>query len=643
MKKWLSTMLALSLLALAVAVPFGKPASAAVTTLNPVADTDTQSDSAAGTNIILNASQWNHIFAKFSLTGLSGVTNAKVRLYHSEHVTNHNLIVHHASTENWSEGGSKPTLGSQIASKAVSAVGYVEFDVTAAVQGKLSGGQTSATFGFSTNIGTWERYLSRQSASNKPELIVTTGTGSDTQAPTAPSNLISTGKTDTTVSLSWSASTDNVGVTGYDVYRGSTLAGSASGTSYTATGLSPSTTYSFTVRARDAAGNVSPASGALSVTTNAASAAGKMKMGTNFWFMASWSGETPFKSNVDWANAYSRGDDVWNPAFIAELAPYANLRFMDWGGTNNSKVQTWSQRRLPTDPVNADIGYIGPDTPLRPGLAYEWMIDLGNRTNKDIWICLPHMADDNYANQLAQLVKAKLKPSLKVYVEYSNETWNGGFTQFQYTIDQGVAMNLPGSNQWYKGGAYSVYKSVRIWNEFAKVFGSEMSTRVVRVGAFSGNYDIFDQGYNSIVNSSTYNPTGQKADMFAIAPYVGSHLDGASSTIQTQFRQDIDKVFNDRVVPAVNIAKKYNVKLGCYEGGQHLLTNANVWSGNQKIYDEYMYMFDKFASSFVLFDHYAHAGSWSSGGAWGAKAFTGQSEADAPKYRAIKAWAAANP
>jgi|GEM_PF-1588508 len=103
------------------------------------------------------------------------------------------------------------------------------------------------------------------------DVTITGGSSStDTQAPTAPTGLTSTGKTDTSVSLSWTASTDNVGVTGYDIYRNGTYATSVTGTSGTVTGLSANTTYSFTVKAKDAAGNVSPASSALSVTTNAA-------------------------------------------------------------------------------------------------------------------------------------------------------------------------------------------------------------------------------------------------------------------------------------------------------------------------------------------------------------------------------------
>jgi chitinase len=102
-------------------------------------------------------------------------------------------------------------------------------------------------------------------------LSVTTSASTDTTAPSAPGNLNSPSHTSSSVALSWTASTDNVGVTGYQVFRGTTLVTTATGTSYTDTGLAASTTYSYTVKARDAAGNVSAASNALSVTTSAAS------------------------------------------------------------------------------------------------------------------------------------------------------------------------------------------------------------------------------------------------------------------------------------------------------------------------------------------------------------------------------------
>ncbi|MEV7043323.1 proprotein convertase P-domain-containing protein [Amycolatopsis sp. NPDC051061] len=107
-------------------------------------------------------------------------------------------------------------------------------------------------------------------ALNKWQLtLVTSGGTGDTTAPSAPGNPRATGTTSNSVSLAWDASTDNVGVTGYDVYNGSALATSVAGTGATVSGLNPDTAYSFTVKARDAAGNASPASAAVSARTQA--------------------------------------------------------------------------------------------------------------------------------------------------------------------------------------------------------------------------------------------------------------------------------------------------------------------------------------------------------------------------------------
>jgi bacillolysin len=92
---------------------------------------------------------------------------------------------------------------------------------------------------------------------------------SDTTAPTAPTSLAAAGTTSTTANLTWAASTDNVAVTGYNVYNGTTLVTTVTGLAYTVTGLTASTAYTFTVKAKDAAGNLSAASTAVNVTTTA--------------------------------------------------------------------------------------------------------------------------------------------------------------------------------------------------------------------------------------------------------------------------------------------------------------------------------------------------------------------------------------
>lgn len=98
-------------------------------------------------------------------------------------------------------------------------------------------------------------------------------TTADTQAPSVPTNLLATAASSTKINLIWSASTDNVGVTGYEVWRGGAKIATVTTTSYSDTGLTASTTYAYTVKAVDAAGNVSPASNSATATTSAAASA----------------------------------------------------------------------------------------------------------------------------------------------------------------------------------------------------------------------------------------------------------------------------------------------------------------------------------------------------------------------------------
>lgn len=92
----------------------------------------------------------------------------------------------------------------------------------------------------------------------------------DTTAPSIPTNLLAGTTTATSVALSWTASSDNVAVTSYTIFRDGVQIGTSTTPTYTATGLTPATSYSFTVKASDAAGNSSSASTALAVTTAAA-------------------------------------------------------------------------------------------------------------------------------------------------------------------------------------------------------------------------------------------------------------------------------------------------------------------------------------------------------------------------------------
>jgi len=112
-----------------------------------------------------------------------------------------------------------------------------------------------------------------QGGPNADKLTVDFVAPADTQAPSAPTGLRSTGKSSTTVSLAWNAASDNVGVVGYDIYQHGQLVTSVGNVLQgTASGLIPNTEYDWTVFAKDAAGNVSPASNNVLVRTDPAPA-----------------------------------------------------------------------------------------------------------------------------------------------------------------------------------------------------------------------------------------------------------------------------------------------------------------------------------------------------------------------------------
>ncbi|HEY5706892.1 MAG TPA: malectin domain-containing carbohydrate-binding protein [Terrimicrobiaceae bacterium] len=141
-------------------------------------------------------------------------------------------------------------------STVIPAAGYVDIPVTL-TKSEADGGNNRLSAILTDSSG------NRSAASNT---LVIQYQPPDTQAPTVPGSLSAANTTATGVTLNWTASTDNVAVTGYKVSRDGVLIATVTGLSYSDSGLSPSTSYAYTVVAQDAAGNVSsPAS--LSVTT----------------------------------------------------------------------------------------------------------------------------------------------------------------------------------------------------------------------------------------------------------------------------------------------------------------------------------------------------------------------------------------
>ncbi len=119
---------------------------------------------------------------------------------------------------------------------------------------------------------------------------------------------------------------------------------------------------------------------------------------------------------------------------------FTTLRYMDLMSTNGDQVQSWSQRALPSETRDVSVG-------VDQGVPLEFLVELANETGKDIWINIPEQADNTYVTNLADLLKygsdgvnpytsqqvhpvyPGLNPGVRVYIEYSNEVWNGAFTQ----------------------------------------------------------------------------------------------------------------------------------------------------------------------------------------------------------------------
>ena len=119
---------------------------------------------------------------------------------------------------------------------------------------------------------TYSFYVIAMDAANNASTPSNTATGTtltDSQAPTAPLNLNITSVGTNNIAVQWTAATDNIGVTSYDIYVNGELQGSTSSTSTNIANLNPLTAYSIYIVAKDAAGNVSPPSNSVTATTSA--------------------------------------------------------------------------------------------------------------------------------------------------------------------------------------------------------------------------------------------------------------------------------------------------------------------------------------------------------------------------------------
>jgi len=329
----------------------------------------------------------------------------------------------------------------------------------------------------------------------------------------------------------------------------------------------------------------------------------------------------------------------FHPVFLQSLRHFQLIRFMDWGATNNSSVRSWDQRVKLTDAIWG-----------RRGVPFEVMLELANALRAHPWINIPHEAEDNFITSLATMIKSQLSPELVAHVEYSNEVWNSGFSQYRYAALRGKELGLATSD-WEAGWRFYAIRSKQVFQIFEGVFGGTSRLRRILASQAASAYvsDIV------LRTDSAY----QHADALAIAPYFGHEYGSgrdspALSWNTTQLLDDIERNSLPKSIEWMSaqksVADKFGVRLVAYEGGQHLagfnggqdnthltalFMEANGNSRMKGFYERYLNAWASTSSD--VFVHFNHVENWSKWGSWGsAQRYPALDRSIHPKYEAVR-------
>jgi hypothetical protein len=367
--------------------------------------------------------------------------------------------------------------------------------------------------------------------------------------------------------------------------------------------------------------------------------------------------------------------DPFLPEFLNFCRPFRCLRFMDWGGTNNSLQETWTDRKRPTFYTMVSQGgdpqgrWGPPPTPFvrkfAGGVAYEYMIQLCNTLKIDMWICIPHRATDDYIAQFARLVRLNLDPALKVYVEFSNEIWNWQFHQAGWMLQSPLAGTLvesKGGFPW-KNSDRTDGKDhpERIGALFRRAFSiwerewSEDRHRMIRVCSVQVGWPdtakrtirwCMDHGGADVVSPTAYfGPSKEHYRKWAAA---GGDLT-ADMVIDDMFEMLREQREGSKLSEVVAFGRSLGLPYVAYEGGQHIqpekqaelpynpaLAEAQMHPRMADLYLELIRIHrDLGCQMLTHFSSVSAQGTrW---GSWGAKASYAQPDEDSPKMRTLLA------
>jgi hypothetical protein len=341
---------------------------------------------------------------------------------------------------------------------------------------------------------------------------------------------------------------------------------------------------------------------------------------------------------------------LFHPVFLDSIKSYAVLRFMDWMETNGSLQKRYADRPRLDDVRWTPRAHLG-------GAPVEVMVELCNQVGADGWFNMPHLADDDYVEQFAIYVRDHLRPGLRAYVEYSNEVWNGMFSQAEYARQRGLADGLS-KDAFEAQLRYYSRRAVQIFKIWGKAFGG--TERLVRVMAAQAGNDWTSRAVLEFEHAS------KSTDVLAIAPYFSvdtgtpEKADRVRALSVDAFMDELEK----KSVPAtirdverqVAVAKRFGLPLVAYEAGQHLVgvgpgvedakTNDLFDAANRdrRMKDVYAaYLAGWKAAGGGLLMHYLNCAKPSKWGRWGALEGLLQPHETAPKFVALQEFIAKNP
>ena len=337
----------------------------------------------------------------------------------------------------------------------------------------------------------------------------------------------------------------------------------------------------------------------------------------------------------------------FNPAFLKVTAPFSTIRFMDWGRTNGSTIVRWADR-----PQVRDLSYAN-------GVPLEVMIALANQLKADPWFCIPHQASDEYVREFAALLYARLDPTLRPHIEYSNEVWNQSFPQTKWAVAESQRLGL--QTPFGMPSLYYGQRSTEIFKIVQQVYGAD-SGRLVRVIAGQTVWTQFSE------DALAWKDTAANADVLAVAPYVtaGAADDAANvdATLRMTSDQIVDQLFatmrgsmKASMVANASLAAKYKLKMKAYESGPSSVTwyfpadKIDAMTAlftaahrNPRMRDFYVEYYGQWvASGGDTMNQYNDVGTWSKWGLWGALEHVTQDPATSPKYRGLTDFIASHP